>query len=266
LKNQNSENLQVHETVEEREWIVGRNPVIEALKSGRPVHKLLIAKGEKEGSVIKIIQMAKDAGIPIQEADRRKMDQTVPGETHQGVIAQVAAYAYAELSDVLAAAEGKPNALVILLDGLQDPHNLGSILRTAHAVGADGVVIPKRRSVGLTATVAKTSAGAIEHVPVCRVSNLNQTLAILKEHGFWAMAADMAGDRSLYEADMKGRLAIVVGSEGEGVSRLVRENCDFVISIPMVGDMSSLNASVATGVILYEILRQNGHGKRMTAK
>jgi len=242
---------------QEKDWIAGRNPVLEALKSGRAVHRLLVAAGDREGSVLKILQMAKDQGIPIQEVDRKKLEQTVPGQHHQGVAAQVAAYEYAELEEVLEAHTSDPVQIVVLLDGLEDPHNLGSILRTAHAAGAVAVVVPKRRSVGLTATVAKTSAGAIEHIPVCRVSNLSQTVEQLQKRGFWALAADAAGTASLYQTDLKGRLAIVVGSEGEGVSRLLRERCDYVVSIPMVGQMSSLNASVAAGIILYEAVRQN---------
>lgn len=245
----------------EKDWIAGRNPVMEALKSGRAVHKLLIASGDREGSVLKIIQMAKDQGIPIMEVDRKKLEQTVPGQNNQGVAAQVAAYEYADLEDVLDANADKAVQTVVLLDGLEDPHNLGSILRSAHAAGVVAVVVPKRRSVGLTATVAKTSAGAIEHIPVCRVSNLSQTVEMLQKRGFWAAAADAAGTAPLYETDLRGKLALVVGSEGEGVGRLLRERCDYVLSIPMVGNMSSLNASVATGIILYEVLRQNTYGK-----
>lgn len=246
---------------QEKDWIAGRNPVLEALKSGRAVHRLLVASGDREGSVLKILQAAKAQGIPIQEVDRKKLEQTVPGQNHQGVAAQVAAYEYAELEDVLETHAGEPVQIVVLLDGLEDPHNLGSILRSAHAAGAVAVVIPKRRSVGLTATVAKTSAGAIEHIPVCRVANLTQTVEQLQKQGFWAVAADAAGTASLYETDLKGKLAIVVGSEGEGVGRLLRERCDYVLSIPMVGKMSSLNASVAAGIILYEAVRQNMNGK-----
>lgn len=252
----------MEENDKEKDWIAGRNPVMEALKSGRAMHKLLIASGDREGSVLKIIQMAKDQGIPIQEVDRKKLEQTVPGQNHQGVAAQVAAYEYADLETVLDANGDKAVQIVVLLDGLEDPHNLGSILRSAHAAGVVAVVIPKRRSVGLTATVAKTSAGAIEHIPVCRVSNLSQTIEMLQKRGFWSAAADASGKASLYETDLRGKLALVVGSEGEGVGRLLRERCDHVLSIPMVGQMSSLNASVAAGVILYEVLRQNTYGKK----
>lgn len=247
-----------------KDWIAGRNPVMEALKSGRAMHKLLIVSGDREGSILKIIQMAKESGIPIHEVDRKKLEQTVPGQNHQGVAAQVAAYEYADLETVLEANSDKEVQIVVLLDGLEDPHNLGSILRSAHAAGVVAVVIPKRRSVGLTATVAKTSAGAIEHIPVCRVSNLSQTIEFLQKRGFWAAAADAAGTAPLYETDLRGKLALVVGSEGEGVGRLLRERCDYVLSIPMVGKMSSLNASVATGIILYEVLRQNAYKKKET--
>lgn len=250
----------------DKDWIAGRNPVMEAIKAGRAMHKLLIVSGEREGSILKIIEMAKGQGIPIQEVDRKKLEQTVPGQNHQGVAAQVAAYEYAELEDVLDANAEKEVQIVVLLDGLEDPHNLGSILRSAHAAGAVAVVIPKRRSVGLTATVAKTSAGAIEHIPVCRVSNLSQTVEQLQKRGFWSAAADASGTASLYETDLRGKLALVVGSEGEGVGRLLRERCDYVLSIPMVGNMSSLNASVAAGVILYEVLRQNKYGVKAAAR
>lgn len=245
----------------EKDWIAGRNPVMEALKSGRDVNKLLVASGEREGSLLKILQIAKEKGVPIQEVERKKLEQTVPGQNHQGVAAQVAAYEYADLEEVLDAHAEDAVQIVVLLDGLEDPHNLGSILRSAHAAGAMAVVVPKRRSVGLTATVAKTSAGAIEHIPVARVSNLSQTVEMLQKRGFWALAADAAGTTSLYDTDIKGKLAIVVGSEGQGIGRLLKEHCDYIVSIPMVGKMSSLNASVAAGVILYEAVRQNGLGK-----
>jgi len=238
--------------------IEGRNPVIEVLKSGRAVDKLLVAKGQKEGSIHKIIAMAKDLKIPVLEVDRRKLDQMAESDNHQGVMAYVAAYEYTELDDLLNELEAKgEDPFLIICDEINDPHNLGSIIRTANATGAHGVIIPKRRSVGLTAVVAKTSAGALEYVPVCKVTNISHTMQELKDRGIWIVGADMSGDQYHFEADLKGKLAIVVGSEGKGMSRLVKENCDFLVRIPMKGEVTSLNASVAASVLMYEALRQN---------
>ena len=238
--------------------IEGRNPVIEVLKSGRAVDKLLVAKGQKEGSIHKIIAMAKDLKIPVLEVDRRKLDQMAESDNHQGVMAYVAAYEYTELNDLLNDLEAKgEDPFLIICDEINDPHNLGSIIRTANATGAHGVIIPKRRSVGLTAVVAKTSAGALEYVPVCKVTNISHTMQELKDRGIWIVGADMSGDQYHFEADLKGKLAIVVGSEGKGMSRLVKENCDFLVRIPMKGEVTSLNASVAASVLMYEALRQN---------
>ena len=238
--------------------IEGRNPVIEILKSGRDVDKILVAKGSKEGSINKIIAMAKDKKIPVQEVDRRKLDQMAESDNHQGVMAYVAAYEYADLNAILDELEAKEeNPFLIICDEINDPHNLGSILRTANATGAHAVIIPKRRSVGLTAVVAKTSAGAIEYTPVCKVTNLTQTMKMLQDRGIWIVGADMDGENYHYQQDMLGKLAIVVGSEGKGMSRLVKENCDFLVRIPMMGDVTSLNASVAASVLMYEAVRQN---------
>ncbi len=238
--------------------IEGRNPVIEILKSGRDVDKILVAKGNKEGSIHKIIAMAKDKKIPVQEVDRRKLDQMAESDNHQGVMAYVAAYEYADLNAILDDLEEKEeNPFLIICDEINDPHNLGSVLRTANATGAHAVIIPKRRSVGLTAVVAKTSAGAVEYTPVCKVTNLSQTMQMLKEKGIWIVGADMAGENYHFEQDMLGKLAIVVGSEGKGMSRLVKENCDFLVRIPMMGEVTSLNASVAASILMYEAVRQN---------
>lgn len=238
--------------------IEGRNPVIEILKSGRDVDKILVAKGSKEGSINKIIAMAKDRKIPVQEVDRRKLDQMAESDNHQGVMAYVAAYEYADLNIILDELEAKEeNPFLIICDEINDPHNLGSILRTANATGAHAVIIPKRRSVGLTAVVAKTSAGAIEYTPVCKVTNIAQTMQMLKDRGVWIVGADMSGENYHFEQDMLGKLAIVVGSEGQGMSRLVKENCDFLVRIPMMGEVTSLNASVAASILMYEAVRQN---------
>lgn len=241
--------------------IEGRNPIIEALKAGREINKILIASGASEGSVKMIIAMAKEQSIIIQKVERSVLDSISESDNHQGVIAYAAAYEYADLSEVLdrVEAEGR-DAFVVICDEIMDPHNLGSIIRTANAVGVDAVIIPKRRSVGITSVVAKTSAGAIEHVPVCRVTNLNQTIEYLKERGLWLAAADMDGTSEHFKANLKGKMAIVVGGEGSGISRLVKENCDYIIKIPMKGAVTSLNASVAASILMYEVFRQRYEG------
>jgi len=241
--------------------IEGRNPVLEALKSSRDIDKILIQEGEKEGSIKKIIALAKEKKIPIQFVDKKKLNQISTSHSHQGVIAYCAAHEYYDIEEVLERAREKgENLFLIILDEITDPHNLGSILRTADATGVHGVIIPKRRSVGLTATVAKTSAGAIEYVPVVKVSNLAATIDKLKELGVWFYGADMDGDREYYQCDMKGDIALVIGSEGKGISRLVKEKCDFLVRIPMKGKVSSLNASVAASILMYEVLRQKEMG------
>ena len=237
--------------------IEGRNPVMEALKAERTINKILIASGNKEGSIKKIVGMAKDAGIVVQYVDKQKINQISTSDNHQGVIAYVSAYDYMELDDLLKKIENKDgDAFIMILDEINDPHNLGSILRTADAVGVDGVIIPKRRAVGLTSVVAKTSAGAIEYVPVCKVGNIARTIEKIKERGIWVAGADMAGAADHYKTDLKGNIALVMGNEGKGISRLVKEKCDFLVKIPMVGDVSSLNASVAAAVLMYEVYRQ----------
>ena len=237
--------------------LVGRNAVTEALKSGRGINKLWIASGDREGSVSEIAALAKERGIVMQYVERAKIESFAGGHRHQGVLAYVAPVPYAELDDILKAAEAKGEApFLVLLDELEDPHNLGALLRTADATGVHGILIPKRRSVSLNATVAKTSAGAVEYVPVARIGNIAQTLKKLKEKGFWVAGADMDGEKAYYEADLTGPLVLVVGSEGRGMSRLTKEACDFIVSMPMVGRINSLNASVAGSIIMYESMRQ----------
>ena len=237
--------------------LVGRNAVTEALKSGRGINKLWIASGDREGSVSEIAALAKERGIVVQYVDRAKIEALAGGHRHQGVLAYVAPVPYAELDDILKAAEEKGEApFLVLLDELEDPHNLGALLRTADATGVHGILIPKRRSVSLNATVAKTSAGAVEYVPVARIGNIAQTLKKLKEKGFWVAGADMDGEKAYYEADLTGPLVLVVGSEGRGMSRLTKEACDFIVSMPMVGRINSLNASVAGSILMYESMRQ----------
>lgn len=241
--------------------IFGRNPVTEALKSGREVERLLVSSGSKEGSMIKIIAMAKDRGIPVVRTEKSALDRISAGGAHQGVAAYISAYEYKTLEDILARAEAaEEDPFVIILDNLEDPHNLGAIMRTAECVGAHGIIIPKRNACGLTETVAKTSAGAIEYVPCVRVTNLVRTMEQLKDMGFWIAACDMGG-QEYYRADLSGKIAVVIGSEGAGISKLVKENCDFTVSMPMVGKITSLNASNAAAVLMYEVRKQRD-GKR----
>lgn len=236
--------------------IIGRNPIMEAIRSGRSIDKILVKKGRYEGSIVPIIKKAKEAKILIQEVDRAKLDAIAEGENHQGIIAYVSAYDYVSVKDILSRAENKGEApFVIICDKITDPHNLGAILRTANCVGAHGVIIPKRNSVGLNSAVAKTSAGAVEYTPVAKVTNISNTIDDLKKEGMWIAGADMEGEE-MYNVDLKGSLGLVIGSEGEGISRLVREKCDFIVSIPMNGQINSLNASVAAGVLMYEAMRQ----------
>ena len=235
--------------------IIGRNPVMEAVKSGRTIDKILMQK-DGEGSIRKIASLARERGLLIQYVDRVALDRLTQSHAHQGIAAYVSAYSYCEISDILQRAKDRGEApFVILLDGLEDPHNLGAIMRTADAVGAHGIVIPNRRAVGLTETVAKASAGAIEYIPVARVANMTAAIDELKKEGLWIGACDMDG-QEYYQAELSGPLGLVVGSEGQGVSRLVRENCDFILSIPMVGRISSLNASNAAAILMYEVFRQ----------
>lgn len=242
---------------EENYIVEGRNPVLEALDSGRDINKILIADGNKEGSIKKIVAIAKSRGIIISYVDRQKINNLSTSDNHQGVIAFVAAYDYKELSELLAEIEeASEDAFLIILDEISDPHNLGSIMRTADAVGAHGIIIPKRRAVGLTPVVAKTSAGAIEYVPVCRVTNIARTIDELKDKNIWIAGADMSGEQSYFNSNFKGKIAIVMGSEGKGISRLVKEKCDFLVNIPMQGKVSSLNASVAASILMYEVYKQ----------
>jgi 23S rRNA (guanosine2251-2'-O)-methyltransferase len=236
--------------------IIGRNAVSEALRSGRSIDSLMVAKGERGGSVGKIIAQCRDKGIVIKETDVRKLDKLCGGANHQGVAAWAAVHEYSSIEDILANAESKGEApFVIICDEIEDPHNLGAIIRTADACGAHGIIIPKRRGVALTYAVGKVSAGAVEYVPVARVTNIARTIDELKERGVWIFGADMDGE-ALWSADLSGAIGLVVGAEGEGVSRLVKEKCDFVVSLPMRGKIESLNASVAASVMMYEVARQ----------
>lgn len=237
--------------------IEGRNAVIEALRAGTAIDKIYLQKGETDKTLGHIASKARSAGAVVVEADRRKLDAMSRTHAHQGVIALSSVREYASVEDILQAAADKGEApLLVICDELSDPHNLGAVIRTAECAGAHGVIIPKRRSAGLTAIVAKTSAGAVSYLPVARVPNLTAVLKQLKGEGLWVFGADAAGGTRLYDADLKGPAAIVIGSEGDGMGRLVREQCDFLVSIPMKGQLNSLNASAAAAVVLYEAVRQ----------
>ncbi|MGX4667736.1 23S rRNA (guanosine(2251)-2'-O)-methyltransferase RlmB [Cerasibacillus sp. JNUCC 74] len=240
----------------EKELIIGKNPVIEALKSGRSVNKVFVSEHLNANAQAKIYQLGKKAGTVVQKVPKQKIDQ-LTGGNHQGVVAYVAPYDYASLDELFQRAEQKDEApFLLILDELEDPHNLGSILRTADAVGAHGVIIPKRRSVGLTATVAKTAAGALEHVPVARVTNIANTIDELKERHIWVVGTEANAKEDYRQLEGTLPLAIVIGNEGKGMSRLVRKKCDWTVRLPMKGKVSSLNASVACSLLLYEVYRK----------
>ena len=237
--------------------IYGLNPVIEALETEREIDKILIKDGMKHSKISKIAAVAKERKIPYQFVNQGKLDKIADGGNHQGVIAFSAVHTYSSVDDILNFAREKgEDPFIVIADSLTDPHNLGSIIRTANAAGVHGVIIPKNRSVGLNATVFKVSAGASEYTMVAKVTNLKRTLKELKEKGLWIVGTDLSGDKFHYDCDLKGPIGVVIGSEGEGMSRLVREECDFLVKIPMIGQIESLNASVAAGVLLYEAVRQ----------
>ena len=249
---------EMNENYEESKSLVieGRNAVLEALRSGKPMDKLYVLDGCQDGPIRTIVREAKKHDVILQFVTKERLNQLSETGKHQGVIAHAAAYEYAQVEDMLELAKSRgEDPFIFLLDNIEDPHNLGAIIRTANLAGAHGVIIPKRRAVGLTATVARTSAGALNYTPVARVTNLKKTVEDLKKHGLWFVCADMDGT-VMYDLDLKGPIGLVIGNEGEGVSRLMKENCDFVAGIPMKGDIDSLNASVAAGVLAYEIVRQ----------
>ena len=241
------------------DMIEGRNAVTEAIRSGRTINKVFLADGDTDRALGRLAAMAKEAGAVVVRIDRRKLNEMSQTGAHQGIMASVAVHGYATIDDILAAAEAKGEApLIVLCDELSAPHNLGAILRTAECAGAHGVIIPKRRSVGLTAVVGKASAGAVEYMPVARVANLTAAIRELKQRGVWIFGTAADGAVPLYSADLKGPAAIVIGNEGVGMSRIVADSCDFKVSIPMKGRISSLNASAAAAILLYEAVRQRG--------
>lgn len=256
-----SEELRVNSTDKQSlsDQIEGRNSVLELLESDRDINKILIAKGEKHGSINKIITIAKQRKIVIAEVERQKLNAISETNNHQGVIAIVPPFNYSSVEDILESAKQKNEApFILILDGIEDPHNLGSIIRTAETAGIHGVIIPKRRAASVNATVSKSSAGAVEHVKIARVNNINETIKYLKEEGLWICGTDGDAKDYYYNQNLKGALAIVIGSEGFGMSRLVKENCDFLVKIPMKGKITSLNASVSAGIVVYEAVKQRG--------
>lgn len=237
--------------------IEGRNPVMEALKSGREIDKIYILKGDRQGSVNKIIGLANSKKIPISEVDRKKLDEMSETKAHQGVVASLSPIKYARLEDIILKAKEKNEPLfVVVLDEIEDPHNLGSIIRTANAAGVHGIVIPKHRSAFVTATVAKTAAGACFYTPVAKVTNLSQAIRTLKENGVWFYGADMHGENNIYNTKFDGAVGIIIGNEGKGISPTIKKECDFLVNIPMVGEIESLNASVSAGIFMYSVLKE----------
>ncbi|MDY4078862.1 MAG: 23S rRNA (guanosine(2251)-2'-O)-methyltransferase RlmB [Clostridium sp.] len=243
--------------IEEREDIIaGRNAVMEAIKGNRTIEALYITAGQTEGSINAIKKLAKEKKLVIKEVDKKKLDSLSGGAVHQGVVALVTPYKYCEVSEIIEYAKEKGEApFIVILDEIEDPHNLGSIIRTAELCGVHGIIIPKRRNVGITTTVYKASVGAIEHVKVAKVTNLNSTIDELKEQGIWVYGADIAGDEYSYEVNFSGPCALIIGSEGRGISKLTLKKCDKLVKIPMVGKINSLNASVAGGIMMYEVLK-----------
>lgn len=245
------------ETETYQDQVEGRNAVLELLESGRDINKILVAKGEKHGSIYKILAMAKERKILVTEVEKNKLNQIAQTPNHQGVIAIVPPFNYCEVEDILELAKQKNEMpFILILDGIEDPHNLGSIIRTAETAGVHGIIIPKRRAASVNSTVSKVSAGAVEHMKIARVNNINETIRFLKEQGVWICGTDMDTDIIYTKQDYRMPLAIVIGSEGFGMNRLVKENCDFLVKIPMKGKITSLNASVSAGIIMYEIVRQ----------
>ena len=242
--------------------VEGRNSVIELLESGKDVNKIFIEKGEKHGSIYKIIAMAKERKIVLVEKDKKQMEEITQNKNYQGVIAIIPPFEYCELEDILNKAKEKnEEPFVLILDGIEDPHNLGSIIRTAETAGVHGIIIPKRRAASVNSTVAKVSSGAIEHMLVARVNNISDAIEKLKEKGLWICGTDISTNKYYYEQDLKGPIGIVIGNEGKGIGKKVKNNCDFLVKIPMLGKVTSLNASVSAGIIIYEALKQRMEGE-----
>lgn len=249
--------MKYNEEKEYEDQVEGRNSVIELLEAGRDINKIFVSNGEKNGSINKIIAMAKERKIIISEVNKAKLEQMAHSNNHQGVIAIVPPYNYCSIEDILEEAKSKEeDALILILDGIEDPHNLGAIIRTAETAGVHGIIIPKRRACGVNSTVTKVAAGAVEHMKIARVNNTNEAIRVLKDNGVWICGTDMDANQYHYEQDLTGPLGIVIGSEGYGMGKLVKENCDFLVKIPMKGKITSLNASVSSGIVVYEAVRQ----------
>lgn len=258
MKNKNQKpNYENKEQKNYDDQVEGRNSVLELLESNKDINKIFVTKGEKHGSINKIIAKAKDKNVIIVEKDKRKMDEMAQNENHQGVIAIVPPFEYCEIEDILEEAKQKnEDPFIIILDGIEDPHNLGSIIRTAETAGVHGIIIPKRRAVAVNSTVNKASAGAVEHIKIARVTNITDSIQKLKEEGLWICGTDINTEKYYYNQDLTGPLGIVIGNEGSGMSEKVRKNCDFNVKIPMKGKVTSLNASVSAGIIIYEVVKQ----------
>lgn len=258
FKNKNKSNKEIEKKNNSfDDQVEGRNSVLELLESEKDINKIFISKGDRQGSINKIIGKARDNKVVIVEVDKKKLDEMSQTGNHQGVIAIVPPFEYCDVDDILNVAKEKnEDPFIIILDGIEDPHNLGAIIRTAETAGAHGVIIPKRRAVGVNSTVNKSSAGAVEYMKVARVNNITETMNYLKEQGLWIIGTDIDTDKYYYNQDMTGPIAIVIGSEGFGMSRLVKENCDILVKIPMKGNITSLNASVSAGIVMYEIVKQ----------
>ena len=259
-KNQKQKEFHKEENQKEKYYddqVEGRNSVLELLESGKDINKIFVTRGEKHGSINKIIAKAREKKVIIVEKDKRQMDEMAQTQNYQGVIAIVPPFEYCEVEDILKEAKSKnEEPFVLILDGIEDPHNLGSIIRTAETAGVHGIIIPKRRAVGVNSTVNKVSAGAVEHMKIARVTNISETIQKLKDAGLWICGTDINTDKYYYDQDLKGALGIVIGNEGSGISSKVKNNCDFLVKIPMKGKITSLNASVSTGIIIYEALKQ----------
>ena len=262
MKSNKSKTKEFHqkEIIKEKNYddqVEGRNSVLELLESGKDINKIFITRGEKHGSINKIIAIAREKKVIIVEKDKRQMDEMAQNQNYQGVIAVVPPFEYCEVEDILEEAKNKnEEPFVLVLDGIEDPHNLGSIIRTAETAGVHGIIIPKRRAAGVNSTVNKVSAGAVEHIKIARVTNISDTIQKLKDEGLWICGTDINTDKYYYDQDLKGALGIVIGNEGSGISNKVKNNCDFLVKIPMKGKITSLNASVSAGIIIYEALKQ----------
>ena len=259
-RNNIKKEIKQREKIEEKifdDQVEGRNSVLELLESGKDINKIFVAKGEKHGSINKIIAIAKEKKVIVVEKDRKQLEEIAQTENHQGVIAVVPPYEYCEIEDILKEAkEREEEPFILILDGIEDPHNLGSIIRTAETAGVHGIIIPKRRAVAVNATVSKVSSGAVEHMKIARVNNISDTIEELKKCGLWICGTDINTDKYYYNQDLTGALAIVIGNEGNGISERVKKNCDFLVKIPMKGKITSLNAAVSTGIIIYEAVKQ----------